>query len=295
MYRIHMREGFEGQVHYVIPRQLLRDVENHPLLHALYPTDIGYYPAARYHYRERREGAAEHILIYCVGGEGWVNAASTTHALTHGHACIIPSGVPHAYGASLDDPWTIHWVHFRGEIAYQFVQQMRDGNGVIAVDAAAHQPIVQTFEECYAALASSFGVRQVIFCALEIHRILGWLFFRNEAFAPNQTDLPDPVKKALAYMRAHVQRRPSLAQLAAHAGVSVSHFSFLFKTSLGIAPIDYFIDLKMQYACHLLETTSLTVKEVAFALDYDDPYYFSRLFRKVIGLSPIYYRKGANM
>jgi AraC-like DNA-binding protein len=224
-----------------------------------------------------------------------VSVASATHRLTRGHAFVIPSGVPHAYGAALDDPWTIHWVHFRGEIAYQFVQQMRDGSVVIPVDVTAHVPIVQTFQECYAALASSFGVRQVIFCAMEIHRILGWLFFRNEAFAANQADLPGPVKKALAYMRDNVQQRPSLAHLAAHAGVSVSHFSFLFKASLGTAPIDYFIELKMQYACHLLETSSLTVKQVAFALSYDDPYYFSRLFRNVIGMSPVHYRKGGRV
>ena len=45
-------------------------IAGHPLLHSLLPTDIGWYPAAQYHFRERPEGADEHILIYCVAGSG---------------------------------------------------------------------------------------------------------------------------------------------------------------------------------------------------------------------------------
>lgn len=57
------RRGFRGQILYVIPRPLLQQFAAHPLLHSVLPTDIGWYPAVRHHYCERREGAAEHILI----------------------------------------------------------------------------------------------------------------------------------------------------------------------------------------------------------------------------------------
>jgi AraC-like DNA-binding protein len=54
--------------------------------------------------------------------------------------------------------------------------------------------------------------------------------------------------------------------------------------------MDYFIHLKIQNACKLLYLTDMTVREVSFELGYDDPYYFSRLFKKVMGISPMQYR-----
>ena len=58
---VRIREGFRDQILYVIPRTMLQQLAAHPLLHSMLPTDIGWYPEARYHYCERPEGAAEHI------------------------------------------------------------------------------------------------------------------------------------------------------------------------------------------------------------------------------------------
>jgi AraC-like DNA-binding protein len=81
-----------------------------------------------------------------------------------------------------------------------------------------------------------------------------------------------------------------VATLAARAGISPSHFFALFKRQIGCAPIDYFIHLRMQHACRLLDETTLNVKEVADALGYDDPFYFSRVFKAVNNVSPSQYR-----
>ncbi|MCB0166075.1 MAG: helix-turn-helix transcriptional regulator, partial [Anaerolineae bacterium] len=64
----------------------------------------------------------------------------------------------------------------------------------------------------------------------------------------------------------------------------------VFKKKTGYAPIDYFIRLKIQKACELLETTDQQVSEIGHSLGYPDIYYFSRLFKKVVGLSPRQYR-----
>lgn len=291
MFRMHIPDGFEGQVHFVVPRHFLHQVENHPLLHALYPTDIGWYPQARYHYRERPNGAPENILIYCVAGKGWARVGDRTYKVRPGSALVIPSGEAHTYSASLDDPWSIHWFHFRGETAYQYTQQIRARQYVIPIHPKAHQPIIETFEECYDALTRDFNIRQMIFCALTLQRVLAWVFFANPDFEPDELELPKAIDRTLVFMRDNLYQRPSLADMAAHAGLSVSYFSYLFKTHMGVSPMDHFINLKMQYACHMLETTEIPIKDIAQRLAYEDPYYFSRLFRKVIGTSPINYRE----
>lgn len=292
MFRMHIQEGFDGQIHYVIPRHFLQKVANYPLLHAFFPTDIGWYPQARYHHRERPHGTPEYILIYCVDGRGWAQLRGKTYDIDAGHALIIPSGEPHVYGASLDAPWTIHWLHFRGESAYQIVKQLPSEEYVIPVHPKAHQPIVETFHECYEALEKGFTMSQMIFCALAMQRILAWLLFANASLTIQKSALPDAIERTLAYFRDHVEERLSLASMADNASLSVSHFSYLFKKHIGVSPMDYFIHLKMQYACYLLETTSLPIKTIAIRISYEDPYYFSRLFRKFIGVSPQKYRDG---
>ena len=72
--------------------------------------------------------------------------------------------------------------------------------------------------------------------------------------------------------------------------LSASHFSSLFRKATGMSPMDYFIHLKLQKACLLLYSSSIKIKDVALAVGYEDPYYFSRLFKKYLKLSPDQYR-----
>ena len=98
------------------------------------------------------------------------------------------------------------------------------------------------------------------------------------------------IERCIHYMREHLNQPLQVATLAETAHTSPSHFFVLFKRWVGLSPIDYFIRLRMSHACRLLATTSLSVKEVAAALGYDDPFYFSRVFKSVNGTPPTDYR-----
>ena len=75
------------------------------------------------------------------------------------------------------------------------------------------------------------------------------------------------------------------------ANLSRSQYAALFKRQTGYAPIDYFIRLRMHRACQLLDMTDLSVKTVAGRLGFEDPLYFSRVFRTVNEKTPTEYRK----
>jgi transcriptional regulator GlxA family with amidase domain len=98
------------------------------------------------------------------------------------------------------------------------------------------------------------------------------------------------IELTIAYMTAHLNQSLPVARLAALANMSPSHYTALFKRHTGCAPIDFFIRLRMQHARELLMGTSLNVKEVAAALGYEDPFYFSRVFKSVNRLAPSDYR-----
>jgi transcriptional regulator GlxA family with amidase domain len=98
------------------------------------------------------------------------------------------------------------------------------------------------------------------------------------------------VERSIAYMTDHLNQPLQVATLAAQANVSPSHFFALFKKRTGCPPMDYFTRLRMSHAGRLLGTTSASVKEVAAALGYDDPFYFSRVFKSVHQIPPSRYR-----
>jgi transcriptional regulator GlxA family with amidase domain len=98
------------------------------------------------------------------------------------------------------------------------------------------------------------------------------------------------IEETVAYMQQHLDQPLQVATLAAKANFSPSQFFLLFKRWVGSAPIDYFIRMRIQRAGRLLCDTNLSVKEVAARLGYDDPFYFSRIFKSVNSLSPSNYR-----
>jgi transcriptional regulator GlxA family with amidase domain len=99
-------------------------------------------------------------------------------------------------------------------------------------------------------------------------------------------------------MRQHLNKPLQVAALAAQVNISASHYFALFKRCTGSAPIDYFTRLRMERARQLLDRTQLSVKEIATVLGYEDPFYFSRVFKSSSGVAPSDYRSshknGAN-
>jgi len=289
---IRIREGFQGQKQWVIPRAMLKQWLSHPLLQSLVLTDIGYYPQARHHYRTRKKGADEHILIFCVDGAGWYQIAGQQYTVNTGDALLIPRGTPHIYGASQTAPWTIHWIHFIGTKSDFFIYHLPENEKNIPVDSQCQTTMIELFTKCYDSFIGGFLLHRLIYCSQIFHHLLGEMFFNNKAFSPHQrTSRFHSLDSTLNFLQQNVKQRLQLEEMASHAGLSISHFSHLFKQQTGHSPIDYFIHLKMQHACSLLALTTKTVREIAYEMGYDDPYYFSRIFKRVMHVSPQQYRQ----
>src|SRR5688572_21118102 len=221
---IRIRDGFAGQKQWVLPATISEGWSTYPLLQALIPTDIGFYPSARYHYRER-DSIEQHVLIFCVEGEGWYEIDGQHVTLQRDEALFIPRGTPHIYGASESNPWTIHWVHFAGTEADFFISHLSPGKYKLSVDARCSAEVRHLFVECYDSFVQGFIMHRLIYCAQILHHLLGCLFFNNTAFSPAQrTSHFHSLEPTLVYLRQNLSKNLTLAEMAAHAGLSVSHF-----------------------------------------------------------------------
>lgn len=105
------------------------------------------------------------------------------------------------------------------------------------------------------------------------------------------SEIAQRIGRSIAYMVEHLDQPLQVSTLAAQASVSPSHYFALFKRQTGTAPIDFFIRLRMNHARELLDSTCSSVKEVAATMGYDDPFYFSRVFKSVHSVAPAEYRK----
>jgi len=98
------------------------------------------------------------------------------------------------------------------------------------------------------------------------------------------------VELSINYMQENISQLLTLEDIARSVNFSASHYSALFRKKTGFAPIEYFNHLKIQKACQYLLYTELRIKEIADKLGIEDPYYFSRMFAKLMGQSPLQYR-----
>ena len=103
------------------------------------------------------------------------------------------------------------------------------------------------------------------------------------------------IELTISYMKEHLDQPLRAATLASVAKMSLPHYFVIFKRCTGSTPIDYFIRLRMERARELLATTSCSVKEIAGVLGYDDPLYFSRVFKSVNQTTPTQYRSDRRM
>lgn len=99
------------------------------------------------------------------------------------------------------------------------------------------------------------------------------------------------VRKALASMQSDLRRTLNLTRLASNVGLTPAHFARLFKNEVGLSPVKFIKQLRMERAKLLLETTDLSIKEIIAAVGFTDESHFRRDFKNRFGLSPAQYRR----
>jgi AraC-like DNA-binding protein len=295
-----MKEGFSGERAIVLSPLTIQMEQDDPLVSSLYITDIGYYPHADGHFRTRQQPIDQYVLIYCMEGRGWYEVGSEKtegrgrrYEVSANQYFILPPGVPHAYGASSDHPWTIYWLHFTGQHAAVYSegqQQPQDIRPALNSRISERQHV---FEEIFSTLERSTDRESLRYASSLLHYYLAsmrYLRHYRQSDADSQS-AGDIIAATIHYMRENLEHHLTLDQLATYTGYSPSHFSLLFRQHTGQSPLSYLNRLKIEHACQLLHTTSMRVNQICHKVGIDDSYYFSRLFKQFTGLSPKQYRE----
>ncbi len=248
-------------------------------------THAGCFPEAPDHLVERSDGTPEAVLIACTRGSGWVTVDGDRFVLPSASYTLLPPDTAHAYGSGPGSSWTIWWLHLRGEGVPELQR-------LLGMD---EHPFAMGFRSVTAAVALWDQIvrnleRGPTPARLVENSGLAWHLLTRVAIDHAEPGKVSPLGRAIRFLEDNIDRAVAVGELAALVGLSPSHLSAQFRRASGGGITAYHQGLKMARARALLDTTDLAVTQIARAVGYDDPLYFSRQFRKMHSLSPTQYR-----
>jgi len=271
-----------------VPNHIISVLSDSVLSKDIFPTAIGYYPNAESHQMKRVEHD-DFILIFCVDGKGVLETETYSGEVLRGDLFILPPGTPHQYKADQVQPWTLFWCHFRGALAPAFFEYIKPEDTCLAIRNLNDLKLLSQFNELITSVRACYSFEGFVHVASQLRHIITLVERIKQSKQKEKIGiiLPDIHQ----YMRANLHKGLSLDELASFSHLSKYHFSRKYLEMTGYSPQQHFIHFKIEHACLLLEQVDISISDVAFSLGYDDALYFSRVFRKVMHLSPSQYRK----
>ena len=295
---LKIKEGFTGERSIILPPMVVDMELADPLVSSLYITDIGYYPKATHHFRNRQTAIDSNVLIYCVEGAGWYSIdGGKQQTVSANQYFILPARKAHIYAADENNPWTIYWVHFSGAQAKIYAEGAQYPQDVLPNINSRISDRNNIFEEMFATLDMGYGRENLRYASSLLHYYLASLRylqqFRNAKHVDNSDKMDDNsiVAAAIHYIKENMEKPIKLKDIANYLGYSESHFSMLFKKMTGHSPLNYINLMKIKEACALLDHTDMKINQICHKIGISDCYYFSRLFSNTMGQSPKEYRQ----
>lgn len=238
-------------------------------------------------YYTRRENYPSYMLCYTVSGEGVLEYGENTHLLKAQDVFWIDCR-KHQHYYTKGSSWCHIDVHFWGPAAHVLYREFSTGGGHVC-SCGQDSSMLRKLEE----LARTWDTPQpysALHISNRISDVLTYLLTLSKSGQFTEVQL-DTFAQITKYIEGHFQEDISLEQLAKEASMSKFHFSRLFKLHTGLSPVQYVIRLRISRAKSMLETSAMTVRQIAFHTGFNDVNNFVNHFKKLQGMTPSDYRR----
>lgn len=186
---------------------------------------------------------------------------------------------------TLGDGVKYYFVHFTGHSAEEIL------NGLGIKNTRVYRAgMLDKVCDRWGRLISDFSHQDELFYLRCSYKLLEILTSLSEN-AGKDSSVVKRLSASIDYIHGNFDREISVSSLAELEHLSVSRYYTLFKENTGYSPSEYIIILRINRACTLMLQSDMTVKEIAALVGYHDAFYFSRLFKKYMGISPAEYKK----
>ena len=236
---------------------------------------------------ERGRELNEYQLLYISEGRGEFHSTTVASApLREGDLFLLFPGEWHSYHPDPKTGWKSYWIGFKGRNMDDRVRAGFLTPTKPIYHVGFSDDIVRLYKEAYETAIREAAYSQQVLAGL-VNHIIGVMYSleRNIELNRNQGHV-DMVNRARLSIRENLESSLTIQQVAEDLGVSYSNFRKLFKEYTGISPATYQQDLRLQRAKELLSITDMSVKEIAYRLNFESPDYFSAKFKAKTGRRP---------
>lgn len=178
-------------------------------------------------------------------------------------------------------------MHFKGEDTKYF--PLDDCNIIHFNSEYATNRMFFLFDLLFRVLEGHYCLGNFIYISQVLSLILAETYYREKHQSVSLQNRQ--ITHIIRFMYKNLDKNFSLQEILSEFNCSKSYLNSIFQKYTQSAPMEFYTNIKMQEACKMLRSTDLLIYEIAQKLGYKDPYYFSRLFKKIIGSSPASYRK----
>ena len=226
----------------------------------------------------------EYQMVYIPAGQGTLEMDERRYLVESGSLFLLFPDIRHAYHPDPTTGWTELWVGFSGPQVDALLAAGIISPAQPLFHLGYQAKLVSGFQTIFEQVKLQSPLYQFRVCA-EVMRLLAETL-SLERLSAQPTRSQKIVEQAKAFIEGHISTVFDLDHLGAAVGLSLPHLNEVFKSYTGMTPYQYCIHVKINRAKEILANGRCSVKEISWQVGFDDPYYFSRLFKKKTGFSP---------
>ena len=234
----------------------------------------------------------EYQMLYLTDGEGEFSSEHVKkQRIKSGDIFLLFPGEWHTYHPTAGSQWKSYWIGYRGKnmddrVKYGFLSPEKP---IYHVGYCAE--IIQLYEAAMKAAQEEAAYSQQRLAGI-VNNLVGVMYSKERnIILGHDSDKVAIINNARLIIREKLESRITIQEIAGQLGMGYSNFRKLFKEFTGVSPALYQQELRLQRAKELLSTTNISIKEIAYQLNFDSPDYFSSKFKMKVGCKPSEYRE----
>jgi AraC-like DNA-binding protein len=233
-------------------------------------------------------GIRNHFLLHhVISGRGVYVCQDRRYELAAGDTFLIYPDTTAHYYADAQEPWEYVWVGFGGLDAADYMAQ---------TDFTPEEPVLfgwnsREIREHLEDIYSHYGTSSWENLAMtsRLYELLSFLVQSSQGKGQSRRESQDCAQLAADYIINHYEAPITVEGLAAYASVSHSSLYRRFVRRYQMSPKRFLLEYRIERACSMLADTNCSIQEISNSVGFEDPFYFSRAFKEVKGVSPRQY------
>ncbi len=239
---------------------------------------------------DNTQGRTDYYFMYLKTGTLDMTVAGSNYAVHSGTLVFIPPDTPYMYQHTGNDPLVYYWVHFTGSHAGRILRDL----GFYPLPLACPMPQASPEIEYQMFKIFDIYIKNGNYRDYELSHCMEGILIGLAGQSGDADNGQKKLSRSIKYINNHYTSDLKVSDLAKMEFLSVSRYTVLFNRIMNTSPYQYIIGLRLDAACKMLRESSLSVTKIAELLGFQNSFFFSKLFKKHMKMSPMQYRKNEN-